>query len=41
VGEILAREPAHYLTPDQEAAMDEVIERARRALAPDWRPRWE
>ena len=38
--EILAREPRGYLTPDQEAAMDEVIERARRELAPDWHPTW-
>jgi trimethylamine---corrinoid protein Co-methyltransferase len=41
VADILAREPVRYLTPEQEAAMDEVIERARRELAPDWQPRWD
>lgn len=41
VVDILAREPTRYLTPEQEAAMDEVIERARRELAPDWQPRWD
>ncbi len=39
VEELLAREPRRYLTPAQEAAMDEVIERARCELAPGWRPR--
>ena len=39
--EILASEPRRYLTPDQEAAMDEVIERARRELAPDWQHTWD
>jgi trimethylamine---corrinoid protein Co-methyltransferase len=40
VQSILAAEPRRYLTPDQEAAMDEVIERARRELAPGWQPSW-
>ena len=38
--QILSAEPKRYLTPEQEAAMDEVIERARREFAPDWRPDW-
>jgi trimethylamine---corrinoid protein Co-methyltransferase len=41
VEQILSREPIHYLTSDQEATMDEVIERARRELAPGWQPRWD
>lgn len=41
VQEILAQEPERYLTPDQEGAMDEVIERARHELAPDWEPNWD
>ncbi|NQU12275.1 trimethylamine methyltransferase family protein [bacterium] len=40
VREILAADPTRYLTPEQETAMDEVIERARRELAPEWRPQW-
>jgi len=40
VQEILAQEPERYLTPDQEGAMDEVIERARHEFAPDWHPNW-
>jgi trimethylamine--corrinoid protein Co-methyltransferase len=38
VEEILAREPVRYLTPEQEKAMDELLERARRELAPGWEP---
>jgi trimethylamine--corrinoid protein Co-methyltransferase len=41
VQNILASEPKRYLTPDQEAAMDDVIVRARRELAPDWYPFWD
>lgn len=40
VEELLSGEPPRYLTLDQEAAMDEVIERARRELAPEWHPPW-
>ena len=40
VQNILASEPMRYLTPEQENAMDDVIERARRELAPDWSPAW-
>jgi trimethylamine---corrinoid protein Co-methyltransferase len=41
VQEILASEPKRYLTPEQESAMDEVIERARCEFAPNWQPNWD
>lgn len=41
VRQILGRDPVKHVSPDQELAMDEVIERARQELAPGWRPRWD
>ena len=40
VRDILDRDPKRYLTPDEETHMDEIIERARRELVPDWKPPW-